>query len=472
MPSLGADMEAGTVTQWLVKPGDEVHRGQVVAVVDTEKSTIEVEIFESGVVDEVLVKEGERVPVGTALAHVTEGQRPVSHPRPPNSGRAAAPRPEDVEGRSTPPPTVPAGHRPTVHSPVVRQLAEKLGVDVSALVGSGPGGTVTRADVEQAATERESGAGLGGQVPMRGGGKAAGTRRLETGTAPKPSTAHRTPSSPLARHLAGELGLDLSTVVGTGPGGSVLEKDVRLAAPGPRETAAVEEARTPAAATSGRQAAMRQAIGALMARSKREIPHYYLSTTIDVGTASAWLEQANLERPVKDRLVLSVLLLKASARAVARVPEMNGFFIDGTFVPSKAVHAGVAISMRSGGVIAPAIHDAERLSLDDLMAQLHDLVGRARTGVLRSSEMSDPTITVTNLGELGVETVFGVIYPPQVALVGFGRVTERPVARGGMLGVRPCVTATLSADHRASDGHRGGRFLAEIDRLLQEPEKL
>ena len=151
---------------------------------------------------------------------------------------------------------------------------------------------------------------------------------------------------------------------------------------------------------------------------------------------------------------------------------MNGFMVDGAFAPSEAVHVGVAVSLRTGGVIAPAVHNVEHLALDDLMAGLKDLVGRARTGVLRSSEMSAPTITVTNLGDLGVEAVFGVIYPPQVALVGFGRVMERAWAQDGMLGVHPCVTATLSADHRVSDGHRGGRFLAEIDRLLQEPEKL
>ncbi|HXQ59731.1 MAG TPA: 2-oxo acid dehydrogenase subunit E2, partial [Acidimicrobiales bacterium] len=222
----------------------------------------------------------------------------------------------------------------------------------------------------------------------------------------------------------------------------------------------------------GRPAAMRRAIGALMARSKREIPHYYLSTTIDLTAAAAWLEQANIVRPVTARLVLPVLLLKATALAVGRVPEMNGFMIDDAFHPSEPVHIGVAVSLRTGGVIAPAIHDTGGLSLDELMTALKDLVGRARAGVLRSSEMSDPTITVTNLGDLGVEAVFGVIYPPQVALVGFGRVTEQPWAHDGMLGIRPCVTATLSADHRVSDGHRGARFLTEINRLLQEPEKL
>ena len=209
-----------------------------------------------------------------------------------------------------------------------------------------------------------------------------------------------------------------------------------------------------------------------MARSKREIPHYYLSTTIDLTAAVGWLDEANLARPVTERLVLPALLLKATALAVRRVPEMNGFMVNEVFTPSKAVHVGVAISLRAGGVIAPAIHDVEQLPIEALMKGLKELVSRARTGVLRSSEMSDPTITVTNLGDLGVESVFGVIYPPQVALVGFGRVTERPWAQDGILSVRPCVTTSLSADHRVSDGHRGGRFLAEIDRLLQEPGEL
>jgi len=285
--------------------------------------------------------------------------------------------------------------------------------------------------------------------------------------------------------LAAEHGIDLSAVPGTGPGGSVVEHDVQLVvslatsepaarpATGTESVTKVPVAEEPTAAVvEGRQAAMRKAIGALMARSKREIPHYYLSTTIDLSSASAWLERANLERPVSKRLVAPVLLLKATALAVARVPEMNGFMVNDESMPSEVVHVGVAVSLRTGGVIAPAIHNADKLSLDELMRALKNLVGRARKGVLRSSEMSDPTITVTNLGDLGVEAVFGVIYPPQVALVGFGRIAQRPWASDGMLGVRPCVTATLSADHRASDGHRGGLFLGEIDRLLQDPENL
>lgn len=151
---------------------------------------------------------------------------------------------------------------------------------------------------------------------------------------------------------------------------------------------------------------------------------------------------------------------------------MNGFWVDGAFKPSEAVHVGVAISLRQGGLIAPAIHDVDKKGLDEIMVNLQDLVKRVRAGVLRSSEIADATITVTSLGEQGVETVFGIIYPPQVALVGFGQITERPWAANGMLGARPVMMATLAADHRASDGHRGALFLARIERLLQEPEQL
>jgi len=217
---------------------------------------------------------------------------------------------------------------------------------------------------------------------------------------------------------------------------------------------------------------MRKVIAAAMARSKRDIPHYYLGTRVNMERAMAWLQAYNLQRPVTERLLYSVLLLKATALAARQIPEMNGFWVDGAFKPAEAVHVGVAISLRQGGLIAPAIHDIDKKPLDEIMVSLRDLVKRVRAGVLRSSEIADATITVTSLGEEGVETVFGVIYPPQVALVGFGKITEQVWAVDGMLGAKPTVMATLAADHRASDGHRGGLFLAVIDRILQEPEKL
>lgn len=275
-------------------------------------------------------------------------------------------------------------------------------------------------------------------------------------------------ASPLARKVAGQLGVDLAAVQGTGPGGAITREDVERAAatapPAPTEPVRAE-------AVDWR-ARLRQTIGAAMARSKREIPHYYLATTIDLGRALAWLGEENARRPVPDRLLPGVLFLKAVALALREVPELNSVWAGGEAVPGPAIHLGVAISLRRGGLVAPALHDADRQSLDALMQSFRDLVARARAGRLRSSELSDPTITVTSLGDQGVETVFGIVYPPQVAIVGLGRVVERPWAVAGQIVARPVVTATLAADHRVTDGHRGGLFLAAVDRLLQEPGRL
>jgi pyruvate dehydrogenase E2 component (dihydrolipoamide acetyltransferase) len=175
---------------------------------------------------------------------------------------------------------------------------------------------------------------------------------------------------------------------------------------------------------------------------------------------------------VADRLLYGVLLLKAAALTLREVPELNAFWQDGRLIIQPSIHLGVAVSLRGGGLIAPALHDVDRKSLSDLMRELRDLVTRVRADGLKSSELADPTITVTSLGERGVEAVYGVIYPPQVALVGFGKLVERPWCVGGQIVARPLITATLAGDHRATDGHRGGVFLAAVDRLLQEPEKL
>jgi len=273
--------------------------------------------------------------------------------------------------------------------------------------------------------------------------------------------------SPSARELARKLEVDPSTVQGTGPRGAITREDIERAA-------AVRAAPAPAAPplAADRLTRMRQTIAAAMTRSKREIPHYYLSTTIDMHHSMTWLTEENLKRPVTERLLYGVLLLKVVALALREVPELNAVWADGQVVTSQAIHVGVAISLRRCGLIAPALHDTDRQSLGELMGKFRDLVSRARAGSLRSSELSDPTITVTSLGEQGVETLYPIIYPPQVAIVGFGKVVERPWVADGQVVARPVITATLSADHRVSDGHRGGLFLAAVDRLLQEPSKL
>lgn len=518
MPSLGADMERGTLVEWLVGPGDYVHRGDLVAVVDTDKTVMDVECFEEGVVAELLVDVGATVPVGAAMARITPTPALVPPPEAPAAPAPEAPAGISAETAAVPIPGHPGGvpgHAAASKlSPPVRSLAHRLGVDVSLLRGTGRHGAVTRADVERAAGG--AGPAAAATVPAGAGPAAARGPTAPAAAAPParpapepappasaPSTRVR--SSPRARRVAAELGIGLVSVRGTGPSGAITEADVRRAAAasargqaGPAETRRRGDTRAagvpstsspsappaptlaapappdtaPATPPSPRTAGLRRAVGALMSRSKQTIPHYYLGTTLDLGEALAWMRSANARRPVGERLVPAALLLKATALAAREVPEVNGFFVDGAFRPSPAVHLGVAVALRRGGLIAPAIHDADSLDLDAVMARLRDLVARARAGRLQRGEMADPTLTVTNLGDLGVESVYGVIYPPQVAMVGLGRVAERPWAEDGMLGVRPAATATLSADHRASDGLRGARFLALLGELLQKPEEL
>ena len=436
MPSLGADMEAGTLLEWCVKPGDTVERGDIVAVVDTSKAEIEVEIFESGVIDQLLVAEGTRVPVGTVLATVrtaAESSAVAAAAAPPAAVVAPSlPQPapavpvETAARAAAPSSSVRHGVRA---SPLARSVAAQLGVDLNAVSGTGPGGAITRDDVERLAPSAD----VAALTPV------------------EPPPAEPPPAEP--------------PPVEPPP----------IEPPAQRTAAVQPPSGSPAASTpevASREDAMRQAIGALMARSKREIPHYYLQLEIDLGDALEWLHETNLTRGVQERILPSALMLSAVAHAAAEMPEMNGFWIDGAFVAASGVHLGVAVSLRGGGLIAPALHDADAKSVEELMAGVRDLVVRARTGRLRSSEMSDPTLTVTNLGDRGVNLVHGVIYPPQVALVGFGAIRERPWATEGLLGVRPTVIATLAADHRASDGHTGGLFLSLIDHRLQKPEEL
>ncbi|HEU5303607.1 MAG TPA: dihydrolipoamide acetyltransferase family protein [Gemmatimonadales bacterium] len=311
MPSLGADMTAGRLVQWLKAPGDRVTRGDLIAEVDTDKGAIDIEVFTDGVLAKTLVEPGQKVPVGTPLALI---ERP-----------------------------------------------------------------------EAAAT---------------------------------PAAA--------------------------------------MAAPGPPPD----------------MSPMRRAIANAMAKSKREIPHYYVSTTVDMGPAIEWLANRNRERPPAQRLLPAVLQLKAVASALREFPDLNAWWVDGKPVPQPGIHVGVVISLRGGGLVIPAIHEADRLGLDDLMGALDDVVRRARSGSLRSSELTEGTVSVTSLGDRGVDTVWGVIYPPQVAIVGFGRIVERPWVVDGQVVARPVVTASLSADHRVTDGHRGSLFLARVEQLLLEPDRL
>ncbi|TNE80098.1 MAG: 2-oxo acid dehydrogenase subunit E2 [Gammaproteobacteria bacterium] len=380
MPSLGADMEEATLVQWLVKPGDRVKRGDVIAVVETSKGAIEIEVFEDGRVEQLRIQEGENAPVGAPLADIlseTGGAKPTTSDE--SAAEPTVTQTAKPEPRETPPPKE-GTYRA---SPAARKRAAELGLDLAVLHGNGPDGAVTLADVESAAKKM----------------------------------------------------------------------GVELAEPFDRK-------------------AMRQTIATAMARSKREIPHYYLATTVDMRRVLAWLQDYNRERAIKERLSYLALTLKAVALSLHKVPELNGFYSENAFHPVETVNIGMAVSLRGGGLIAPALGQVEQRSLKDLMAHMNDLIERTRRGTLRATELSSATITISNMGERGVETLYGVITPPQVALVGLGKLVDKPFVENEQVIVCPQMQVTLSADHRASDGHRGALFLNNLAHLLQTPEAL
>lgn len=373
-------MTEGKVISWRKKPGDRIDRGEIIVEVETDKANVEVECYTAGTLEQILVPEGQTAGVGTPLARIKadvaeEMKAPAAAPAEPAATTPASPerRPKARE----------AGERLRI-SPAARQLAEELKINPATVTATGPGGRITREDIEA----------------------MAGVR--------------------------------------------------------------------PAAALSpeNKQLRMRQAIAAAMTRSAREIPHFHLVRDIDMSAALTWLAAANEKRSVADRLLYAVILIKAVALALREMPDLNGAWADGRVERKPDINVGTAISLRGGGLVAPALLNTGQRTLDDLMSSFRDLVQRARAGKLRSSELTEATVTITNLGELGADAVYGVIYPNQTALVGFGRIVERAAVVDGAVVARPVITVTLSADHRVVDGHLGSAFLTLLDGLLQEPKKL
>ena len=437
MPSLGADMEEGRITEWLVKPGDEVKRGQIVVIVETDKSDIEVEVFQPGVIAELLVPEGDKVPVGTPIARIAPlGATVMAVAAPPlvaerpaaASAPAAVPSPSPAQELRPTESWIEPGH---VTSPVIRHLAEQLHVDVAQVQGTGAGGRVHRDDVVSAAC-------------------------------PVERVARRQPITPRARRLIAEREFDVSVFADLPvvTGEHVLA--YQAAAP-PRAAASA----APADKLS-RAETMRRHIAELMTKSWREIPHYHVAKRLDVGDLVAHLTAFNEQRSLAERIVPAAPLMCAAARAATAVPACNGWWRGDRFEQAPAVNLGVVLSLRGGGIMVPTIENADQLSLPEMMERLTELVLRTRQGRLRASDFAEASITVTNLGDLGADSVGPIIHPPQVVIVGFGTVHDEVWAIDGQPAVRPTVHASLAGDHRAIDGLTGSRFLAQVEAALKD----
>ena len=390
LPSLGADMDEGRVLEWRVDVGDTVHRGDLMAVIETEKSDIDIEIWHDGVVEAFLVPIGELIAVGTPIIRMRLAGKPGE----------PVDRPTDKPSAQ---PTDKPSAKPTAQP--AAQPADR------------PADTAARS---------------------------------------------RVPASPLAHRLAAERGLDLRTIAGTGPGGAVVAADIR-------------DAPTTAAPTVARRrppTSMRALIAERMSRANREIPQYHLARDVDVGRLDTWLTERNASRPITERLLPAACYIRAVALAASRHRDFNGSWVDDQFEPADSVNVAMAISLRGGGLVTPHVAAADQQSLDEIMSRLNELVAGARSGTLRASWMTGSTITITNLGDTGADLVHGVISPPQVALVGFGRSRRSPWVIDDLVTIRPIVTVTLASDHRATDGATGSRFLATIAHHLEHPEDL
>lgn len=391
MPSLGSQMIEAKLIRWFVKPGDTVKKGDIIGEIDTEKGLIDIEVFEDGIITELVAKEGETIPVGSVMA-VIDGKKEDGKPiREPEAG----PEKKNGEKKAPEPEKKKRPGKKIKASPLARRVAEDMNIDIGNIEGSGIGGTIHRKDVEDYAQKR----------------RAEEASRQE---------------EEIAKHVS--------------------------------------------SAEGGKN--MRQAIAAAMSRSNREIPHYYLETEIDMKASLDWLQETNMKRSVNERLLPPVLLIKAVASSLTEVPELNGFWTDEAMRIEEGIHIGFAISLRQGGLVIPAILNADLKSLQVVRDEFVDMVMRAREGHLKSREVSNATITITSLGERGADKVYGLIYPPQVALIGFGRTTSRPWAVEGSIGIRPVLSCVLAGDHRATDGHTGSRFLEILNNNLQHPDKL
>jgi pyruvate dehydrogenase E2 component (dihydrolipoamide acetyltransferase) len=418
MPRLSDTMEEGTLAAWLKQPGDQVQRGDLLAEIETDKATMELESFEEGVLQQILVKEGETVPIGQPIAVIDSGDGAAAVP----AAAAAAPTPaEEASKLQT---------APEVEAPAASQAA---------------------------ATPAAAPSAAGGPVK----------------------------ASPMARAIARDQGIDLSTVTGSGPGGRVVRAEVQALAAGDGGRAAPAAAPAPAAqAPAAAQPAtddddeeipltnMRKTVARRLVESMQSAPHFYLTIQVEVDALLALRAELN-QRLAGEGVKLSVndLLIKACAVTLQTHPDINVSWAGDKILRHRRIHVGIAVAV-DGGLIVPVVRDSDHKSVSQISKEAKALIDKARAGKLRPDDYTGGTFTISNLGMFGIDQFTAVINPPEAAILAVGTTSSEPVVQDGQLATRQRMKLTLSIDHRALDGATGAQFLADLKATLEEPLRI
>lgn len=453
MPSLGHTMEKGKIIEWLKQEGDAVAKGEPLVVIETDKVITEVESPTDGVVLKIAVAAEEERPIGAPLVLLGAADEQLSEADVQQLlGDQSAAAPAAPAASSTPPPATPPAAAPRAAasgerlkiSPIARKLCDELGIDPATVTGTGPGGRITREDVEKAAQ-----------------------------TAPSPAAAERVKISPVARKLCEEMGIDPASVTGTGPGGRITRDDVLRAAEAAK--AAPAPAATPV--TAGGTVplrGMRGRVAERMFQSWNTIPRVTEVMLVDMNATVSFRQAmlAQWEQQYGVRISLNDLITKAVAVALRRHPRLNATLVDQEVHLHEQVNVGVAVNLDEG-LIVPVIADADRKDLGQIARESRELAEKARAVPMRLSpdEVSNGTFTITNLGTTGIDLFTPIINPPQVAILGVGMVQRRPVVVGDALAIRPSVYLCLVFDHRAVDGVPVANFLQDLQSLLEKPQE-
>ena len=463
MPQMGYDMQEGTLVRWLKAVGDEVSLGDPVAEIETDKAVVEFESTAEGVLLELLVEEGTTVAVGEVIAMVGAAGEDAAVEDSPAVDAVEpeeASEPDDSEEeeampmeREEPPQTaipLPASASGIRVSPVARRLADERGIDLTKIEGTGPGGRILREDVIAAADD----AALAPESEADGFGEPDGVE------AAHPAEPVAEPDAEVAEEPVAEPDTEVAEEPAAEPDTEVAEEPVDQ----PEVAVSLPDEVIPLSR-------MRQQIARVTTTSKTTIPHFYVTTDIDMTESMALRRQINDSLEGEMRVSVNDLVIKACVGALKRHPNLNATFMDEGIRVHESINIGIAISV-GDGLIMPAILDCADMSLSEISAASQDLALRSQSGTLQSDEYTGGTFSISNMGMFDVTSFVAIIQPPQSAVLAVGTVQKRPVVQGNDVVVRAMMSATLSVDHRVSDGAEGAQFVADVKRQLESPLRL